>query len=275
VRTRRKLSAGGLVLVVVGVIIFSAGSLGLLASIILDTTPPSITPLNPTGTESSPTVWTINTATQLFADLYDTSLPLTEKAVITEPDGTVLTLASESPFWSEFYTWFTPTQEGKYKVVFDMTDAVGNEGTSTVWGSCTSIAPTGDWKWDGIAVELGANLGITNQISHTISWTQTGGETATKVYVRYWIPGTGVSSVNLSKSGDTWSGTINLDKGDGSYIIEGHVAWSTYDVVLLSILTSVNSETKGQERSIYEWISMFTILAGITLIVSGSVSTKR
>jgi len=266
--------AAGQAIMLVGVAFVVFGSMGLLiATLIVDQTPPTMTLANPTGTQASPTAWEYNSSQIVKVHYYDAGGIASgyPTGSIRYPSGytTDLALVYDGVYY--YYYAILASYTGTYAVTFIGRDPAGN--TTTVVGyALVASQPTGTWYWDGVATSLGADLGITNTTSHTVKFVLSGGSTPTSVYVVLKKGSTIYRTTTMTQSPiGTWTATVVLDQGDGTYTIEGHTVWSGGDVVGLSVIASSNEIDEGLVDGGLNTAPIFfgSMLTGFGLIIAG------
>jgi hypothetical protein len=223
-----------------------------LATVIYDTTPPTIVSAYPSGTSSSPTPVAVGTMT-VSADVGDnvaTPNDIIVKCRITSAGGgfdTTLNLpivpgsaVSIGGMMVGHYetTWSVPAI-AIYTFTFTATDPNGNVRTLITYAE--SGDPDGKFYINGVEVSPSSVIRVKSS-DLTIKFVATSlGSLINKVEVKVTKSSTKVTSLPCTVSGQTWEGTVSLTEGEGQYIVEGWIYWGSKSGRKMSIVMGFGS----------------------------------
>jgi len=255
--------------------------------------------LYPDGTSSNPTMLTPGSSIQLKAQLvyFDaetgTTLPgtyLTWIVQVSIPElGQTVTLddvrdvvSSVESRYSTFVfqeAWTVPSEEGK-ALTFNWLAIVRDENYNEIGRQeLTTYAKTIADEPDGYFTINGENADqMTTQVvlnpTLQLGFTATkNGDKITDVYVEVWKETTKVTTVTLSSSGLTWTGSYTLPT-PGTYQLKGFYSWtgSTQPIQKMTVVMNWGT-SDGDGDGVGGWFSSIGInqLAGFGSIIAGAV----
>lgn len=278
---RRVAGIFGTVLLAAGILMFAAGSLGFVATVVLDTTPPDITYWYPNGTEGSPNPMLTNSAITLKAVVNARDPATTVKCQITYPSGSSLTVylnckgvELEDQIWEA--SW-TPTSDGQYKFVFSATDQAGNTATKTGWAKASTETPQMVWYFNGMQVADNGTIVVATREVNVKGVLTRAASSTTSVWVKV-QKGSWAKTIYLSKETSTdWTGTMVLDQGDGSYTVTGHCTTSGKEYqTMLATVGLGGLSPRPVELSAWQIVSLGLMVLGLALVaVSIGAGVRR
>jgi len=265
----------GLGLIVIGAVLLTMGSLGVIGTIILDTTPPLVDHHYPFGIEGAPNPFTYGEYITMEVLSRDASV-ISCSVTITSPNGAVGTanLNRDPTDQTRHYRNLLIDQYGYWYFEFEAKDAAGwsTFKSGIGWAGAT---PEVEWYFNNQFLGAGGTIYITTvdiavraEVSVHAAETTTVWLAATK---DDWSSG----HVFLTEAAiGTWEGTLTLDQGDGSYTIKGYTVTAGTQYNTLLTVVGLGGFT-AVPVSWITWFSVGIIAVGLIMITTGSATSKK
>lgn len=173
--------------------------------------------------------------------------------------------------------WTVPTAEGvSYTflwtvVIKDSSGTTLDTKTKTTYGKTASIEPDGYFTVNGQkATETATFVTLDGQLNLAFAATKNA-EKITKVYVEVYKGGEKITTVDLTGSGSSWSGTYTLPS-HGTYEVKGFFTWSgsTTGILKMSAVASWGEESPpALTLTKAEVLALFSGVLGILFLALG------
>jgi len=253
-----------------------------LATVKIDTTPPTINAMNPSGTQSSPTHFDPSTTVTLKMNSFREKVNNARVVVGGSTKSLSYDSAHSTPYGTEYWyttSWDTSGHSGEtVKFVFKGDDDVGNTGSDTAYALIGSYAD-GYFTMNGQKVSKGATITLSTR-SVTLKATVTTDEKPDEVWYRVQaIDVKGYSSgTTLVHKSDTvktsspyeWSYTFPKD---GTYSVNGYFKSYGKNVQVMSADMGINSSPMPPLPFPSEAVIVLGL--GIAMIAVGAVVRFR
>lgn len=221
-----------------------------LATIKIDTTPPTINAMNPSGSQSSPTHFNPDTTVTLKMNSFQEKVNNPRVVVGGSTKSMTFDSSHATPYGTEYWyttSWSTSGHTGEtVKFVFKGDDGNGNTGSDTAYALVGSYAD-GYFTINGQKISKGATVTLGTR-SVSLSATVTTSEKPDEVWYRVQaVDVEGYSSgTTLKHKSETvqtsapysWSYTFPKD---GTYSVNGYFKSYGNNVQVMSIDTGINS----------------------------------
>lgn len=278
----RKHNLAGISLIVLGLIMMTTGAIMTVpqATVTIDTEPPLIYSVVPSGTYDEPTPMTFGAYFEFGIWVTGVGGLATHPAYLeiyredTIVDSFYLPYAGHTGIidgyvWGKYekYDWKVPTDGGVlFKFHFIVTDKADNVATVDRYG--LTGTPDGYFEINDIKVSTDTHLYLnTRTLTFDFIATESPNEIS-KVIVEIYEGDVSITDLNLVKDSDTeWSGVYTFTK-DGEFTVNGYII-PTYNVnqryCKMSIVMNTGSE------AIYVDISTVMLIMGVVMVTIGAV----
>lgn len=276
----RFIAIGALFLVIATIVMPLYAYTTTMSTLTIDTTPPDIRYINPSGTSSNPTpmtaesyiecsatAWDVTGISTVYVQIYRGGVRINFLTLVWA-DSTIIDGKNYATYAKE---WNTPAGSGEtYEFKYAVEDNAGNVAIETGYGA--TGMPDGYFKINGVSVSIDTHLYLnTRNIAFAFIATNLCTE-ITGVTVEIYEGASLIKQVGFTKVSSTeWTASYTFTK-DGQFEINGYIDWA--GPVLRKMSLVVDTGSSG-------WIvPYFTIaqglfgISGVGLIILGVVRNK-